>query len=538
MSHNKLKTFRLIAALIIGIFTIEFGIMFALDIFFPRLPALINYLLDSFLLIILAFPLISRFIFSRMAVEIKQRKAAEEELRTAYDGLESKIQERTKDLTKANESLSNEIAEHMRVKQEIKRNLEAQAALNSLLRLMLEDISLEEILKRTLDTVFSLPWFIVQPKGAIFLVEDEPDVLVMKAQKNLSEPIQKLCSKVPFGKCLCGKAALVKDIQFADRIDDRHQISYKGINSHGHYCVPILLKDRVLGVINLYLNENYVRNKPDDIFLLAVADLLAGIIQAKRFEEGQRKAQERLIQAGKMDVVGRLAGGVAHEVKNPLAIVLMGTDYLSGKISATDKNILSTLSDMKAAIKRADDVIKDLLDFSRISELNIVAQDINSIIGNALILVKYQINSCHIEVHKDLKENIPRVQVDRNKIEQVFVNIMLNSIQAMPNGGTLTVKTYTKKWIAHINDIDPGRGDIFKAGDTVVVAEIEDTGAGISKDNLNTIFEPFFTTRRDKGGTGLGLFIVRNIVEMHKGKIEIVNKKDSHGVRATVTLKT
>jgi len=537
MSHNKLKTFRLIAALIIGIFTIEFGIMFALNIFFPRLPALINYLLDSFLLIILAFPLIARFIFSSMAAEIKQRKAAEEELRTAYDGLESKIQERTKDLTKANESLSNEIAEHRRVKQGIKRNLEAQAALNSLLRLMLEDISLEEILKKTLDTVFLLPWFIVQPRGAIFLVEDEPDVLVMKAQKNLSEPIRKLCSRVPFGKCLCGKAALIKDIQFADRIDSRHQIIYEGISSHGHYCVPILLKDRVLGVINLYLNENYVRNKPDEVFLFAVADLLAGIIQAKRFEEGQRKAQERLIQAGKMDVVGRLAGGVAHEVKNPLAIVLMGTDYLSGKISATDKNVLSTLNDMKAAIRKADDVIKDLLDFSRISELNIITQDINSIIHSALLLVKYQINSHHIEVHKDLKEDIPLVQVDRNKIEQVFVNIILNSIQAMPNGGTLTVRTYAKKLNEYTNDIDPGVGDIFKGGDTVVVAEVEDTGAGISKDNLNTIFEPFFTTRRDKGGTGLGLFIVRNIVETHKGTVEIINKKDSPGVRAAITLK-
>ncbi|MCX5677584.1 MAG: ATP-binding protein [Candidatus Omnitrophica bacterium] len=436
------------------------------------MPALINSLLDSLLLVILAFPLISRFDLSRIAMENK-------------------------------------------------RNFDTQAALNSLLRLMIEDISLDEILNRTLDTIFSLPWFTVQPRGAIFLVEDELDVLVMKAQKNLSEPIRQLCSRVPFGKCLCGRTALTKDMQFADRLDSRHEIMYEGINPHGHYCVPILLKGKVLGVVNLYLDEKYARDKTDEVFLLAVADLLAGIIQEKRFEEGQRKAQERLIQASKMDVVGRLAGGVAHEVKNPLAIVLMGTDYLSGKINAGDKRVLSTLNDMKAAIKRADDVIKDLLDFSRVSELNITAQDINSILNNALVLVKYQIDSAHVEIHKDLKEDIPRVQADRNKIEQVFVNIILNSIQAMPDGGTLTVRTYAKK----------------VTGDTNVVIEIEDTGTGISEDNLNNIFEPFFTTRRDKGGTGLGLFIVRNIIEMHKGRVEIINKKDGHGTKTTITLK-
>jgi signal transduction histidine kinase len=485
---GNLKTFPRLITLVIGIFFIEFCIIFALDIFFPRLPTLINSLLDSVLLVILSLPLICRFDFSSVAMENK-------------------------------------------------RNFETQAALNSLLRLMLEEISLEEILRRTLDTIFSLPWFTVQPRGSISLVEDEPDLLVMKAQKNLSEPIRQLCAKVPFGKCFCGRAALTKEMQFADSLDKRHEITYEGITPHGHYCVPILLKGKVLGVINLYLNEKYVRNKADETFLFAVADLLAGIIQEKRFEEGQRKAQERLIQAGKMDVVGRLAGGIAHEVKNPLATVLMGTDYLSGKIDANDKNVLSTLDDMKAAIKRADDVIKELLDFSRASELNITAQDINSILRNALVLVKYQIDSSHIEIYKDLKEEIPSVRADKNKIEQVFVNVILNSIQAMPNGGILTVRTYARKLSKHINDIGAGGGDIFKSGDTIVVIEIEDTGTGIPEGNLGEIFEPFFTTRRDKGGTGLGLFIVRNIIDMHKGKVEIINKKDGPGAKTTITLK-
>ena len=103
--------------------------------------------------------------------------------------------------------------------------------------------------------ILSIPGLSFEPIGSIYLVEDEPGILVMKAQSNLSEPVKKLCRQIPFGTCLCGLAAQTRQIQFADHIDERHEICYEGMAPHGHYAVPILFGGRTLGVINIYLKE-------------------------------------------------------------------------------------------------------------------------------------------------------------------------------------------------------------------------------------------------------------------------------------------
>ena len=126
--------------------------------------------------------------------------------------------------------------------------------MNSLLQISLENTSLEELLDRSLDVILSVSWLKVLPKGAIFLVEDEPDVLIMKAYRELNENLLAKCIKVSFGKCLCGKAAATGKIVFADHIDSDHTTSYDGIIPHGHYNVPILTEKKVIGVIVLYLN--------------------------------------------------------------------------------------------------------------------------------------------------------------------------------------------------------------------------------------------------------------------------------------------
>ena len=123
-------------------------------------------------------------------------------------------------------------------------------AVNALLRLSLEDYSLEELLRKALDIILSVSSLSIETKGSIFLVEDEPEVLIQKVQKGLAEALLKECARVPFGKCLCGRAASIKRIVFADHIDERHEVGYEGIAPHGHYCVPILLSGNTIGVIN------------------------------------------------------------------------------------------------------------------------------------------------------------------------------------------------------------------------------------------------------------------------------------------------
>ena len=191
------------------------------------------------------------------------------------------------------------------------RNYNTQTAISSLLHLSLEDIPLEELLKRALDLILSIPWLAFESKGSIFLVENDPEVLVMKAQSGLEEPIQKACERVPFGRCQCGQAALTQEIQFADCLDNRHEIHYEGITPHGHYCVPILFAGRTLGVINMYLREGHLRDQREEEFLNAIADTLAGIIIRKRTEEANDKLMQQQISQEK-----ELA--VASEIQNSL----------------------------------------------------------------------------------------------------------------------------------------------------------------------------------------------------------------------------
>jgi len=171
----------------------------------------------------------------------------------------------------------------------IKRNYDTQTTINWILHISLENISLESILKQTLVLIISIPWLSVEARGSIFLVEGEPNKLVMKVQRGLSDSIREECAIVPFGKCLCGRAAARGEVQFADSLDERHEVRYDGVAPHGHYCVPIMHAKTVLGVINLYLKEGHLRDEKEIEFLGAMASALAGIIQRKRAEEEREK---------------------------------------------------------------------------------------------------------------------------------------------------------------------------------------------------------------------------------------------------------
>lgn len=166
------------------------------------------------------------------------------------------------------------------------RNYQIQGVLNLLLRISLEEIPLKDQLEKALDTILSVPFLSLAPKGGIFLVEEEPDVLVYKVNRGFPAPLQEMCAKVPFGRCLCGRAAANREIQFADCLDDRHEIRFEGITPHGHYNVPILSMGKVLGVIVLYLPEGHRQEKSEVEFLQAMADTMAGLIERKKAEEG------------------------------------------------------------------------------------------------------------------------------------------------------------------------------------------------------------------------------------------------------------
>jgi PAS domain S-box-containing protein/putative nucleotidyltransferase with HDIG domain len=202
-----------------------------------------------------------------------------------------------------------------------KQSYDQLEVINALLQLSLEDIPLQELLQRTLDLLTTISWIALESKGSIFLVEDVPEVLVSKAQKGLAGPVQAACRQVPFGRCLCGLAASTRQIQFAAGLDDRHANHYEGMLPHGHYCVPILLGDRLLGVANLYLQAGHLRSAKEEEFLTAIANTLAGIVMRRESEEACRRSEQEL---------GRL-------IKNVPAIVFKG--YLDGYIHLFDGKV-------------------------------------------------------------------------------------------------------------------------------------------------------------------------------------------------------
>ncbi|MBU4419313.1 MAG: hypothetical protein KJ594_05490, partial [Candidatus Omnitrophica bacterium] len=168
-------------------------------------------------------------------------------------------------------------------------------------------------------------------------------------------------------------------------------------------------------------------------------------------------------------------------------------------------------------------------------ELNVVPVDINSIIEDAVILTHYSNREGKIEIVKELGKDLPQVLVDRQKIEQVLVNVNLNALQAMPKGGTLFLRTY----LAEFNRLQAGgenkNGDPLLPVKKAVIIEIEDEGVGISEENLKNVFRPFFTTKEEAMGVGLGLSVAKDVIAMHNGQIEIKSKLNQ-GTKVIITL--
>ena len=280
--------------------------------------------------------------------------------------------------------------------------------------------------------------------------------------------------------------------------------------------------------IEIY-NEKEKKEKAEQALRESEEKLRKAYVQLKA-------AQEQLIQDEKLKAIGQLASGVAHEVRNPLAIIIQGVDYLEKMISPKKKEAVDILKMLKNSVVRADRIVGSLLDFSKSSKMDFRAEDVNSILEDALNLVRAKFKFENIEIVRRMEKDIPKIRADKPRLIQVFVNILLNAVQAMPEGGKIIVHTGTEKLEKFKNGVGRRKNDYFRIGEKIVIAEIEDTGIGISENNLKKIFDPFFTTKGPHGGTGLGLSVSRNIITMHNALID-VKSKTGKGTKVILTLK-
>ncbi|MBI1810742.1 MAG: hypothetical protein HYR78_02200 [Nitrospirae bacterium] len=222
-------------------------------------------------------------------------------------------------------------------------------------------------------------------------------------------------------------------------------------------------------------------------------------IETRKKLEQQLK---RLAQSDRLVSLGQLAAGIAHEINNPLTNASLNVQILKKKKknSAADKNILQKLETIEKNVDKASTIAKELLQFSHQRELEFIPLNINNVITSVLTLLKYKLND--VTIHENLSD-IPDVMADHRKLEQVFLNILSNSIEAMPDGGDIYIAASSSNGMVNV--------------------QICDTGVGIPKENISKVFDPFFTTKEIGAGTGLGLSICYSIIHQHNGSIEITS---------------
>jgi two-component system NtrC family sensor kinase len=243
----------------------------------------------------------------------------------------------------------------------------------------------------------------------------------------------------------------------------------------------------------------------------------------ERVEQKTRElsgAQEEMLRVERMASIGKLAAVVAHEINNPLAGILTYSKLLKkrlGREVEPNAENISMLDLMESESRRCGEIVKNLMTFARPTSMNMEPSDLNAVIDRCVRLVQHQLTLKNIELHLDVNKDLPSVRCDPGQIEQVILALVMNAIDALPNGGNLSISSRRAE----------------SSGGFQI--EVRDDGVGIPREVLTKLFEPFFTTKEHGRGLGLGLAISRNIVDRHGGRIE-VQSEPGRGTTFTVTL--
>ncbi len=258
-------------------------------------------------------------------------------------------------------------------------------------------------------------------------------------------------------------------------------------------------------------------------FLIIVRDVTARRLaeaKTRQAEERYRELlaernmlQDQLHRCSKIAFMGELAAGIAHEINNPLGIILGFAQDILEEIPLDDPSIES-IKIIEKETARCVDVVKNLLDFARLKHPERITVDIVELLEGSIVLMTPGIKKNKVGIKRSFEKKLPLVKLDPQLIQQVFLNVMINAIQAMPDAGVLSFSVdliYKEQ--------------LKKSGDWIRIS-ISDTGKGISQKDLHRVFDPFFTTKGSKG-TGLGLSICQRIMEDHRGKIEIESGKEA-----------
>lgn len=373
-------------------------------------------------------------------------------------------------------------------------------------------------LKEVLDLVVWKATEALSAKGAILRILNlDSDKLELSAAYNLSAAF--LAKGLARQKNLItdlyrqSRVVVIRDIHHDPRIHYPQEAEREGIRMV--LDTSLSFRDHIAGILRIYFSEARAVSDEERDFLVSLADQCALAIEKNRLIEAQKSKYDMLaLQTEKLSALGRMAAGIAHEINNPLAGILLFSSNLFKKVP-DEGPLKEGLEIIMRETQRCKFIIQELLEFARDKEPRKTSANITTIIQKSLNILENEFHLRHIRIEKDFAPGLQDSCVDANQLEQVFVNLLLNAAQAIDDKGTITVRSR----------MNSSRREIM--------VDVIDTGCGIPAEHLGQIFEPFFTTK--KNGSGLGLAVSFGIIKNHHGRLEVFSRL-GQGSHFTVAL--